>query len=454
VAELVDALDSKSNVREDVRVRVPSPALFLTIKKIVRNIASYFLVLAVFLLGNSNLVYSICDECTQADILCVDDTPGSCQEFSNPGTAAAASTAGDTILIKAGTYPHFTISRSGTAAAPITFKAYPGDELQARITENNYTQSQGIRVDEADHIVIEGLWINQVNQGIYVYQSDYVVAKNCKVTSIGQECMRFKFSNNGAFRNNYIAECGLAGSNGEGIYVGSAPSQDYDPTFNVRVSGNEITNVTDEGIELKHNSRSCIVEKNYVHNAVIRDGGGINVQFADADTSPAGHIIRGNIVSDISTRTTSKDGNGIRMGNGGMVYNNVLFNNQHAGIRIDDKEKRHHLVKVFNNTFYNNGTNPIDVYTGPAIDIRNNLGPSSAGNMEARSEYFINIAEGDFHLHPNSAPVDSGQEIPEVANDADDISRPQGTGWDYGAYEYRLPLQPAAPENLVADIEL
>ena len=42
----------------------------------------------------------------------------------------------------------------------------------------------------------------------------------------------------------------------------------------------------------------------------------------------------------------------------------------------------------------------------------------------------------DFHLQSASPAIDAGVTIAEVRSDHDGISRPQGKGYDLGAYEY------------------
>lgn len=73
--------------------------------------------------------------------------------------------------------------------------------------------------------------------------------------------------------------------------------------------------------------------------------------------------------------------------------------------------------------------------------------------VPANAPMFVDAANGDFHLVPNSAAINAGAdlsaEIPAV--DFDGITRPQGSAWDIGAYEFvqGTPLiAPSAPSNL------
>jgi hypothetical protein len=48
---------------------------------------------------------------------------------------------------------------------------------------------------------------------------------------------------------------------------------------------------------------------------------------------------------------------------------------------------------------------------------------------------FANPGDGDFHLLPGSPAIDAGITLLEVTNDLDGNPRPQGAGYDIGAYE-------------------
>jgi hypothetical protein len=364
---------------------------------------------------------------------------GPCTQVLSGGadlaTIANAAAPGDVICLRAGNYAGFTLTRGGTASAPLVIKAHPGEERQARLTHESSTTGYGIRIENADYVILEALWIDKVNQGIYIRDSNYVQAWNNLVTEVGQECMRFKLSDFGAFVGNTIRGCGRkAGANGEGIYVGSGESPG-DDTHGVLVRGNDISDTTHEGIELKGFTYDCIVEHNVVHDLTVADGGAIHVGTTEAGAdNESGHIVRGNIVFNTKTTTVYSDGNGINFHRGGMVYNNVLYDNQHFGIRIDDKKGLKGVVKVFHNTMLGNGSGALGIFDGAAPDVRNNLGPTTVDNLAASADLFVQASAGDFHLKPGSAAIDKGSDV-GVSTDLEGTARPQGAGFDYGAYE-------------------
>jgi hypothetical protein len=49
---------------------------------------------------------------------------------------------------------------------------------------------------------------------------------------------------------------------------------------------------------------------------------------------------------------------------------------------------------------------------------------------------FVNLSGLNFHLSSSSPMIDAGQRISQVTHDYDGVSRPQGTAYDIGAFEY------------------
>lgn len=59
-------------------------------------------------------------------------------------------------------------------------------------------------------------------------------------------------------------------------------------------------------------------------------------------------------------------------------------------------------------------------------------------------------ATPDFHLRPDSPAIDAGAPIPSVTTDFDGVKRPQGKGYDIGAYEFVQPAPASAPAPVPA----
>ena len=61
---------------------------------------------------------------------------------------------------------------------------------------------------------------------------------------------------------------------------------------------------------------------------------------------------------------------------------------------------------------------------------------------------FVSAAAADFHLQAASASINAGTSLPDVPNDFDGVSRPQGGAYDIGACEFGQASQPSPPSNL------
>lgn len=60
---------------------------------------------------------------------------------------------------------------------------------------------------------------------------------------------------------------------------------------------------------------------------------------------------------------------------------------------------------------------------------------TGGSNLAVDDEAFVDAAAHDYHLADGSAAIDAGEALAEVPHDRDGVARPQGAGWDVGAYE-------------------
>jgi len=152
-------------------------------------------------------------------------------------------------------------------------------------------------------------------------------------------------------------------------------------------------------------------------------------------------------------------------------YNNILYGNQSAGFHSDGSTRT--TLELKNNIATNNGLDPywewggFSVSQGVVVDSKNNnsWNNGSANNLNyvnitpdssdlSQNPLFIDATNSDFRLAANSALINSGTTLSEVTTDILGISRPQGSGYDIGAYEYdgvlgeQVSIEPL-PYNLV-----
>ena len=263
-------------------------------------------------------------------------------------------------------------------------------------------------------------------------------------------------------------------------------------TDDLTVENNSCSFSEDEhGIYVSNSSDRPIIRNNHSFN---NNGCGIHM---NGDISMGGDGIISNAVVEGNILHDNGYGGGSAINMDGVqdseIFNNLIYNNHATGIamyQIDggDASKNN---KVYNNTviqpsdgrwnilvtdgstgntLYNNilishhsfrGSISIDAasITGFTSDynILVNRLSNDDGNSnmtlsqwqslgydlhsmiaDPESQIFIDYSNGNFHLLQSAQAVNAGTNLvlPTVFEDLDNISRPQGTGFDIGAYEY------------------
>jgi nitrous oxidase accessory protein NosD len=405
-----------------------------------------------------------------------DAHPGTlAQPWRTIGKAAATLTAGDTVFIRAGTYPEWVMPQnSGAPGQYITYTAYPGETVTIDgaglpvpqysglidLALKNYirvsglrvlnSSDQGIQADGSSNIIIENNYTyNTVGSGIGVWGSQNVIVAGNEVeracTGIYNECISVGVTDNFEVRNNYVHHA--------------------------------YPNLMKEGICAKDGSANGKVYGNRVHDTLV----GI---YVDAQARDTYNIqVYGNLVYHNGGQGLHYyGGNGIALASevGGsleniQVFNNISHGNYWHGIQVSACCIASHPmtnIRIINNTFYNNGKewgcgiafdNPqalnavlrnnicsqnsgpqitLDAQVNPAnCQIDHNLidGPSDVygtAYVEGNPR-FVDAAQGDFRLRAGSPAIDRGSAVAAPSADYRGVPRPQGAGFDMGAYEYQ-----------------
>jgi len=379
--------------------------------------------------------------------------------------AADEVSAGDSVLVLEGNYVGFDIRTEGTQNSQIVFKAI---ENIVVIDERNSVTPDGINIENTSWIVIDGFEVmNQPRAGIRAAVSDFITIKN-------NYC-----------HNNYRW----------GIFTGF--------TDDLTLDNNTCSYSEDEhGIYVSNSSDRPIIRNNHSFN---NNGCGIHM---NGDISMGGDgiisnaVVEGNIIHD------NGYGGGSAINMDGVqeseIFNNLIYNNHATGIamyQIDggDASKNN---KVFNNTviqpsdgrwniiavdgstgntIYNNILINHHGFRGSiAIDAASSIGfvsdynilvnrlsdDDGSSNMtlsqwqsmgydlhsmiaDPESQIFIDYTSGNFHLLQTAQAVDAGTNLvlPIVFEDLENISRPQGSGFDIGCYEFTITTE-VVEENI------
>jgi len=119
------------------------------------------------------------------------------------------------------------------------------------------------------------------------------------------------------------------------------------------------------------------------------------------------------------------------------VYNNIFMDINSSGVGINQGA----TGEVKNNIFYN--VTGWDSATPASIGTKNiwyrpggSVGARFIGDILNVDPQFVDVANTNFHLQAGSPAIDAGVSLPAVPYDMDSVARPQGAGWDIGAYEF------------------
>jgi hypothetical protein len=222
------------------------------------------------------------------------------------------------------------------------------------------------------------------------------VGRYCESGALGISAIA-AYANNLLIEQNWIHDIGRLGP---GEY-GCAPTTDYWQNH-------------DHGIYLS-NGNNILIRNNVFYNinhgwAVHRYGSPcdqlqiVNNTFAFPNPNKVGHVL---LASDLTNS---------------LIANNIFYQPTTAGIDWGGVMTN---VTVSHNLAFN-GT----VTTTPPPGV------TLAGNLDNTDPLFVTAAGADFHLRAGSPAINAGLSLSSVPNDFDGVTRPQGTGWDIGAFEF------------------
>lgn len=405
-----------------------------------------------------------------------DDDPGTLDSpWRTIGMAAGTIEAGDTVFVRAGTYSERVVPvNSGSSSSQnIVYAAYPGEEPVIDGTGVSIPGDMGglVELSGVSHIVFDGFTVMNAGTadnhcGILLDGCSSVTVMNCRTyNTVSSGIGVWDCSSVGIEGN----EVELACNDGEQECI-TVAGTDMFTVSNNHVHDSGPGSIGGEGIDVKDGSSSGTVSGNTVHD-INRIG--IYVDAWDKRTELI--TVCGNLVYN-----TADDGFAVASEAGGLltgvlVCNNIAYGNANSGITVaswGEPVSSHPIsdLVIINNTFVGNGSQgwgvgvSIENPDADDVTVRNNI---LSGNLYAQilveesgtglqvdhnlffgtgdpygSGYLtedpglVDPSGGDMHLQPTSPAIDAGSPDGAPPDDFEGNARPQGAGFDMGAYEY------------------
>ncbi|MFA6528250.1 MAG: peptidylprolyl isomerase [Candidatus Gracilibacteria bacterium] len=240
------------------------------------------------------------------------------------------------------------------------------------------------------------------------------------------------------------------GTNGAGVYI-------YDAYANISSCIFSLNDATGSGgaIMAQYPSDEVTIEKSEIYSNVATTGGAIYVGYTQNGT----FTIKNNVIYDNSSRDS---GGAIYVGDNSSpaVYNNTFVRNDaanHGGVIYISAGSGN--LNVINNVFYSNSASEggaiyLDSYLFESIIDHNSFYLNNDNDFyihsssKEASQVGINnmtidplltaVDSDDFTLTADSLLIDTGDDLRlvDVDDDYDEKSRPIGSAFDIGAYEY------------------
>jgi parallel beta-helix repeat protein len=347
------------------------------------------------------------------------------------------------------------------------------------------SSAKGILIDTSNNVRVEGITVrNSGYIAIYVASSDNITVVNCTTehsrltgihvtlcdnidvsynlvkytqcpatdhdhdtwTGFSEECISIEASSNVDVHHNRVYKL-IDSWGGEGINVKNGASYVY--VYN---------NLVDHALENGQESTRCCMGVDawtqethhiYFYNNILKDGSW-GLVFNSEEGGDTHHLYAWNNIIIHCGWSTHGGGIGLPHWGGspgtveyGYFWNNIIYDSYYGA--YFNKEEISNIF-VQNNIFYNSAAADIQWGDSPqgVITLDHNL-------LSSTDPKFVNASGGNFHLMPDSPAINAGVTIPNVTDDFDGITRPQGAGYDIGAYEY---VSVSGPKTYYVDSDI
>jgi PKD repeat protein len=418
---------------------------------------------------------------------------GTAGNDSNPGTqsapwrtiqkAANTMVAGDKVIVKGGTYSErISETTSGSSGNVIAYQVSSGETVtcQGFTISGSYVTVDGFKVDANNNNSTTG-------RGFYV-SGDYVTVKNCYVT----ECPwgGIFYDQNASHGYIYNNRCYHNGQNGVEVWGSyhliennevwesvqyhpqGGPSSGADAD-GMRFHGGHHTfrgnwihepalksdpynssphidcfQTYDHASAGKPAASYCTFEKNHCRHYV---SGMFTFMIEGSSANPAHHITIKNNLFEVGWGININAAGG-SAGHDFYIYNNTFIGNASLTsswpTAMDIRGASYVELKNNVTTNYKGNGNHRYIVSCTNLSVDYNCAYNTDGTnpsatpgsqsheLWAKDPKFVSPSNGNFHIQSSSPCVNAGASLSQVTDDFDGNSRPQGSSWDTGAFEY------------------
>jgi len=382
--------------------------------------------------------------------------------------AADAVGPGDRVVVRPGNYTGFYLDASGSPGSPIEFFAEPG----VLINQRNAVTPDGINLERASHIVIDGFAVTGMPRagvrtvGVASDFAEFVAIRNVHAYDNAKWGILTGHVDDLAIENNetsgsqiehgiYVSNSGNRpvirgnvswGNRANGIHMNGDLSLGGDGVISgALVSGNRIfdnglgggSGINMDGVQ---NSR---IENNLIYNA---HASGISLYQIDGGAPSTGNIVINNTIHQAADGRWALNIQDAATGN--TVLNNILVTQHSFRGAIDiSADSLPALVSDYNAVVSRFTTNDSTTILSLA-QWQAATGQDAHSLAAMPAELFVNWAAGDYRLKPGSPAINAGTSLLAPTVDLLGMSRP-ADAVDIGAME-----TPALAADFTSDAEV
>ena len=357
---------------------------------------------------------------------------------------------GDTVYVRDGRYEGFDLRRGGGPDMLVSFKA---DGKQVRIVRRNRGTPDGINVEGASYVVIEGFIVDEMpRSGVRAVHGSHVTIRGIRAAHNGTwgiftaHCDDVAVVGNQTSRSVkehgiYVSNSGdrpLIGGNiswgnrGSGVHMNGDLGQGGDGIISEAMVENNV--IYDNGRGGGSGINCDGVQVSVFRNNLLYDnhGSGISLYRIDgAEESKNNRVINNTVVMARDGRWAVNLG----AGTGNIVWNNILLNRNPSPGSIKNTVKgmtgfRSDYNIVTDRFSFDNGDHVL-----PLQAWSEKTGHDRHTKVAAPQDVFLNDRAADFHLREQSPAVDTADPAVSPRQDLEGHPRPSGSLPDIGAFE-------------------